>query len=98
MNTPTYHPQNGWADRKNESDAQRYVEKLCIRLGESCGDQLRLAEFAYNNSYHSCIQMEPFKALYGRSCRSPICWEEVGERRLLGPELAQDNHKGPFGK
>jgi hypothetical protein len=52
-------------------------------------DHLPLIEFAYNNSYHSSIQMAPYEVLYGRKCRSPICWEEVGERKLLGPELVQ---------
>ena len=46
-------------------------------------------EFAYNNSYQSSIGMAPFKALYGRKCRTPVCWDEVGERRLIGPELVQ---------
>jgi hypothetical protein len=52
-------------------------------------DHLPLIEFAYNNSYHSSIQMASYEALYGRKCRSPICWEEVGERKLLGPKLVQ---------
>ena len=46
-------------------------------------------EFAYNNSYHSSIEMAPYEALYGRKCKSPLCWEEVGERKLLGPEIIQ---------
>ena len=46
-------------------------------------------EFAYNNSYQSSIGMAPFKALYGRKCRTPVCWDEVGERILIGPELLQ---------
>ena len=46
-------------------------------------------EFAYNNSYQSSIGMAPFEALYGRKCRTPVCWDEVGERRLIGPELVQ---------
>jgi hypothetical protein len=56
-------------------------------MKENWDDHLPLIEFAYNNSYHSSIQMAPYVALYGRKCRSPICWEEVGERKLLGPEL-----------
>ena len=40
-------------------------------------------EFAYNNSFHSSISMAPYEALYGRSCRSPIGWFEVGEPSLL---------------
>ena len=44
---------------------------------------------AYNNSFYSNIGIVPFEALHGRKCRSPICWDEVGERKLLGPELVQ---------
>jgi len=48
---------------------------------------LPLVEFAYNNSYHSSIDMAPYEALYGRRCRTLICWEEVGERKLSKVEL-----------
>ena len=48
--------------------------------------QLNLMEFAYNNSYQATIGMVPFEALYGKTS---ICWDEVGERKLLGPELVQ---------
>ena len=50
-------------------------------------EYLPLCEFAYNNSYHSSIGMAPFEALYGRRCRTPICWEEVGERSFHGPTI-----------
>ncbi|KAL4032926.1 hypothetical protein IC575_006009 [Cucumis melo] len=46
-------------------------------------------EFAYNNSYQATIDMAPFEALYGKCCRSPVCWGKVGEQRMLGPELVQ---------
>jgi hypothetical protein len=52
-------------------------------------EHLPLIEFAYNNSYQATIGMAPFEALYGRRCRSPLYWDEVGERKLLGPELVQ---------
>ena len=48
---------------------------------------LALIEFTYNNSYRANIEMAPFEALYGRKCRTPVCWDEVGEKRLVGPEL-----------
>ncbi|XP_042465610.1 uncharacterized protein LOC122048067 [Zingiber officinale] len=58
-------------------------------FGGSWEDHLHLVEFAYNNSYHSAIQMAPFEALYGRACRSPTLWDEVGESSVLGPQRIQ---------
>ena len=54
---------------------------------------LPLIEFAYNNSFHSSIGMASFKALYGRPCRSPLWWAEVGENQLLGPDMIQETHQ-----
>ena len=48
---------------------------------------LPLVEFAYNNSFQASIGMAPNKALYGRKCRTPIYWDEVGERKLSNEEL-----------
>ena len=53
-------------------------------------EHLPLVEFAYNNSYQASIHMEPYEALYGRPCRSPICWTEVGESSITGPDLIRD--------
>ncbi|XP_058198415.1 uncharacterized protein LOC131313937 [Rhododendron vialii] len=50
---------------------------------------MSLMEFAYSNSYQSSIGMAPYEALYDRTCRTPICWSEVGERWLSKPELVQ---------
>lgn len=54
------------------------------------GDHLPSVEFAYNNNYHSSIEMAPYETLYGRKCRSPLCWDEVGERELTGPKIIKD--------
>nr|GEX43596.1 putative reverse transcriptase domain-containing protein [Tanacetum cinerariifolium] len=51
---------------------------------------LPLCEFSYNNSYHASIKAAPYEALYGRKCRSPVCWAEVGEAQLTGPKLIQE--------
>ncbi|KAJ4717010.1 Retrotransposon protein, putative, Ty3-gypsy subclass [Melia azedarach] len=56
---------------------------------DSWDKHLSLVEFAYNNSYQSTIGMAPYEALYGRKCRSPVHWDEVGERKVLGPEIVQ---------
>ena len=59
-------------------------------LGGSWNDHLPLVEFSYNNSYHSSVEMAPYEALYGMKRRSPLCWDEIGERELTGPEIIQD--------
>jgi len=54
---------------------------------------LPLAEFAYNNSYHSSVETAPYEALYGRRCRTPICWDEVGERKLSKVKLIDQTNE-----
>ncbi|GKB76362.1 putative reverse transcriptase domain-containing protein, partial [Tanacetum coccineum] len=61
-----------------------------IDFGGSWDVHLPLAEFSYNNSYHSSIRCAPFEALYGRKCRSPVLWAEIRESRLIGPELEKE--------
>ena len=51
---------------------------------------LKLAEFSYNNSYQERIRMAPFEALYGRKCRTPLNWVEVGDRGYFGPEFIKE--------
>ena len=64
--------------------------KACVMDFRGSWDtHLPLMEFAYNNSYQSSIGMASYQALYGRKCRTPVCWEEVGERRLIGYEIVQ---------
>ncbi|GJS70886.1 putative reverse transcriptase domain-containing protein [Tanacetum coccineum] len=58
-----------------------------IDFGGSWDRHLPLVEFSYNNSYHASIKAASFEALYGRKCRSPVCWSEVGDSQLTGPEL-----------
>ena len=48
---------------------------------------MHLMEFFYNNSYQAIIGMTPYDALYGKRCGTPLCWDEVGELELVGPEL-----------
>ncbi|GJU07920.1 putative reverse transcriptase domain-containing protein [Tanacetum coccineum] len=61
-----------------------------INFGKGWVKALPLAIFHYNNSYHASIKAAPYEALYGRKCRSPVCWAEVGEAQLTGPELIQE--------
>ncbi|GKB55890.1 putative reverse transcriptase domain-containing protein [Tanacetum coccineum] len=64
-----------------------------IDFGKGWVNHLPLVEFSYNNSYHASIEAASFEALYGRKCRSPIFWAEVGEVQLTGPEIVQETTK-----
>jgi len=54
---------------------------------------LPLIEFTYNNSFHVSISMAPYEALYGRRCRTPLCWYQDGETVLVGPKLLEQTMK-----
>ncbi|GKF53894.1 putative reverse transcriptase domain-containing protein [Tanacetum coccineum] len=85
-----YHPQT---DRQSERMIQTLEDMLracLIDFGGNWEVHLPLVEFSYNNSYHSSIQCASFEALYGRKCRSPILWAEIGESSLTRPELVQE--------
>ncbi|GJX16329.1 putative reverse transcriptase domain-containing protein [Tanacetum coccineum] len=58
------------------------LRAYAIYFGKGWVNHLPLVEFSYNNSYHASIKVAPFEALYGRKCRSPVCWAEVGEVQL----------------
>ncbi|KAL4340132.1 hypothetical protein GQ457_08G027320 [Hibiscus cannabinus] len=44
-------------------------------------------EFAYNNSYQASIHMAPYEVLYGRRCRTPVCWAAAGHKLLPLPDI-----------
>ena len=51
---------------------------------------MKLAEFSYNNNYQESIRMAPFEGLYGRKCRTPLNWVEVGDRGYFGPKFMKE--------
>ncbi|GKB45586.1 putative reverse transcriptase domain-containing protein [Tanacetum coccineum] len=61
-----------------------------IDFGKGWERYLPLVEFSYNNTYHASIKATSFEALYGRKCRSPVCWAEVGDVQLTGPEIIHE--------
>ncbi|WVZ84125.1 hypothetical protein U9M48_031186 [Paspalum notatum var. saurae] len=57
----------------------------------TCWDKsLPYAEFSYNNSYQASLKKSPFEALYGRRCRTPLFWNQTGEKQVFGPDLIRD--------
>nr|GFC58942.1 putative reverse transcriptase domain, ribonuclease H-like domain, aspartic peptidase domain protein [Tanacetum cinerariifolium] len=88
-----YHPET---DGQSERTIQTLEDMLraCVIDSEKSWDrQLPLVEFSYNNSYHTSIKVAPFEALYGRRCRSPVCWAEVGDTQVTSPEIIHETTK-----
>nr|GEU85454.1 putative reverse transcriptase domain-containing protein [Tanacetum cinerariifolium] len=87
-------------DIETDGQSERTIQTLkdmlracAIEFRKGWVNHLSLVEFSYNNSYHASIKAAPFEALYGRKCHSPVCWTEVGEAQILGPELIQETTK-----
>ena len=71
-----YHPQT---ERTNQV-LEGMLRACALQHGSSWDKSLPYAEFSYNNSYEASPKMSPFKALYGRKCRTPLYWDQTGER------------------
>ncbi|GJR00661.1 putative reverse transcriptase domain-containing protein [Tanacetum coccineum] len=69
------------------------LRACAIDFGKGWVNHLSLVEFSYNNNYHASIKAAPFEALYGRKCRSPVCWAEVRQVQLTGPKIVQETTK-----
>ena len=69
------------------------LQACVLEFKDSWIKHLSLIEFAYNNSYQANIDMAPYEALYGRKCRSPICWDEVGEQKFNDVKLIEVTSK-----
>ncbi|GJS57181.1 putative reverse transcriptase domain-containing protein [Tanacetum coccineum] len=84
-----YHPQTDGQSERTIQTLEDILRAYVLDFGGSWDVHLPLVEFSYNNSYHSSVRCAPFEALYGKKCRSPIMWVEVGEGQLIGHELVQ---------
>ncbi|GJX93646.1 reverse transcriptase domain-containing protein [Tanacetum coccineum] len=82
-----YHSQTDRQSKRTIQTLEDMLRGCVIDFGGSWDVYLPLAEFSYDNSYHSSIRCALFKALYGRKCRSPVLWAEIGEGSVIGPEL-----------
>ncbi|GKC38799.1 putative reverse transcriptase domain-containing protein [Tanacetum coccineum] len=88
-----YHPQTNAQSERTIQTLKDMIRPCVLDFGGSWDVHLPLVEFSYNDSYHASMRCAPFEALYGRKCRSPIMWAEVGEAQLIGPGLVQETTK-----
>ncbi|KAD3068433.1 hypothetical protein E3N88_36313 [Mikania micrantha] len=92
-----YHPQTDGQTERTIQTLEDMLHACVIDFGGNWDDHLPLVEFSYNNSYHASIGMPPYEMLYGRRCRTPLCWGEVGQKdmgsksdvELMANKLAQ---------
>ncbi|GJV04177.1 putative reverse transcriptase domain-containing protein [Tanacetum coccineum] len=80
---------DGLSERTNQT-LEDMLKAFVIDFGGSWDTHLPIAEFSYNNNYHSSVRCALFEALYGSKCRSPVLWAEIGKSRLIGLELVQE--------
>ncbi|KAJ9539243.1 hypothetical protein OSB04_031976 [Centaurea solstitialis] len=85
-----YHPQTNGQTERTIQTLEVMLRACVLEFGGNWDDHLPLVEFSYNNSYRASIQCAPYEALYGRKCRSPLNWLEVGESRLIRPDIVQE--------
>jgi len=88
-----FHPQTDGQSERVIQILEDMLRACVIEFEGSWDTHLPLIEFAYNNSYQSSIGMPPYEALYGRKCRTPLCWDDVGERKMIGPEIVQQTEE-----
>ncbi|GJX94987.1 putative reverse transcriptase domain-containing protein [Tanacetum coccineum] len=89
----TYHPQTDGPSERTIQTLQDMLRVCVLDFRKGWDRHLPLVEFSYNNSYHTSIKAALFEALYGRKCRSLICWAEVGDSQLTGPEIIHETTK-----
>jgi hypothetical protein len=84
-----YHPQTDGQSERTIQSLEDLLRVCVFEQGGAWDSHLPLIEFTYNNSYHSSIGMASCEALFGRRCRTSLCWFESGESVVLGPEIVQ---------
>nr|GEX84478.1 putative reverse transcriptase domain-containing protein [Tanacetum cinerariifolium] len=85
-----YHPETDGQSERTIQTLEDMLRACAIDFGKGWVNHLPLVEFSYDNNYHASIKATPFEALYGQKCCSPVCWTEVREAQILGPELIQE--------
>jgi hypothetical protein len=85
-----YHPQTDGQTERTNQVLEDMLRACALKHGGSWDKSLPYAEFSYNNRYQASLKMSPFEALYGRKCRTPLYWDQTGERQFFGLEIIQE--------
>jgi hypothetical protein len=85
-----YHPQTDGQTERTNQVLEDMLRACALKHGGSWDKGFPFVEFSYNNSYQTSLKMAPFKALYGRKCKSPLYWSKIGESQLFGSEIIRE--------
>ena len=86
----TYHPHTNKKIERVNQIVEDMLQMYIMNNSTKWEDYLHLTEFAYNNGYRTSTKMSPFEVLYGRKCRTPVTWDSLVDRLMLGPDLLMD--------
>ena len=85
-----FHPQTDGQSERLIQVLEDMLRGYVMEFTGSWDRYISLIEFAYNNSYQSSIGMAPYEALYGRRCRTHVCWTELNEHKVISPDIVKD--------
>ena len=93
----TFHPQTDGQSKRVIQILEDMLRNCVIHYEGSWDRHIPLVEFVYNNSFQSSIGMAAYEALYGRKCRTPLCWTELSKKKVIGPGLLQESEEKVIG-
>lgn len=85
----TYHPET---DGQTKSMSEVLEDMLCMYVLDHqvrWEEYLHLVKIAYNNGHHTSLGMPPYRAIYGRPCKTPLSWDKIEDKVFFGPELVR---------
>ena len=85
-----FHPQKDGQSKRLIQVLEDMLRGCVMEFTESWDRYVPLMEFSYNNSYQVNICMAPYEALYGRRCRTPVCWTKLNEHKVIDPDIVKD--------
>ncbi|WVZ97364.1 hypothetical protein U9M48_042910 [Paspalum notatum var. saurae] len=85
-----YHPETDGQTERTNQILEDMLRACAIQYGTSWDKCLPYAEFSYNNSYQASLKKSPFEALYGKRCRTPLFWNQTGEKQVFGHDIIRD--------
>ena len=93
----TFHPQTDGQSERVIQVLEDMLRGYALDFFRSWDKYIPLMEFSYNNNYQSSICMAPYEALYGRRCRTPVCWTELNKHKVIGPDIVKKNRRESSG-